>query len=90
MAIDGALRDKLEPETKLVARYKGKEHRAEVVAGEDGKVRAALVGTFADRSLAGCREILLLKGVTLATREDYWVLGAFQDHAGRLGYPVLQ
>lgn len=64
--------------------------RASAPAGEVEKVRAALVETFADRSLADCREILLLKGVTLATREDYWVLGAFQDHAGRLGYPVLQ
>ena len=34
MPIDGALRDKLEPETKLVARYKGAEHTAEGVAGE--------------------------------------------------------
>ena len=42
MAIDGALRDKLEPGTKLIARYKGKEHRAEVVAGEEGKVRFRL------------------------------------------------
>jgi len=64
--------------------------RASAPAGEIEKVRAALVETFDDPSLADCREILLLKGVTPATREDYWVLGAFQDHAGRLGYPVLQ
>jgi hypothetical protein len=32
------MRDKLEPGTVLVARYKGAQHRAEVVAGEDGKV----------------------------------------------------
>jgi hypothetical protein len=31
------MRDKLEPGTVLVARYKGAEHRAEVVGGEDGK-----------------------------------------------------
>jgi hypothetical protein len=31
------MRDKLEPGTVLVARYKGTEHRAEVVAGEEGK-----------------------------------------------------
>jgi ABC-type phosphate/phosphonate transport system substrate-binding protein len=59
-------------------------------AGEIEKVRAALVETFGDPSLADCRETLLLKGVALASREDYWVLGAFQDHAGRLGYPELR
>jgi ABC-type phosphate/phosphonate transport system substrate-binding protein len=64
--------------------------RVAAPAGEIGKVRAAIVETFDDPSLADCRETLLLKGVTLATREDYWVLGAFQDHAGRLGYPVLR
>ncbi len=43
MAIDGAQRGKLEPGTKLVARHKGTEHRAEVVAGDqDGKVRYRL------------------------------------------------
>ncbi|MHA1528291.1 MAG: phosphate/phosphite/phosphonate ABC transporter substrate-binding protein [Alphaproteobacteria bacterium] len=64
--------------------------RASATADEIGKVRAAIVETFDDPSLADCRDTLLLKGVALATREDYWVLGAFQDHAGRLGYPVLQ
>jgi ABC-type phosphate/phosphonate transport system substrate-binding protein len=64
--------------------------RASAPADEIEKVRAALVETFDDRSLADCREILLLKGVTPATQEDYWVLSAFQDHAGRLGYPVLR
>jgi hypothetical protein len=37
MAIDGGLRDKLASGTVLVARYKGAEHRAEVVRSEDGK-----------------------------------------------------
>ena len=64
--------------------------RASAPAGEIECVRAAIVETFEDRSQADCREILLLKGVTLASREDYWVLGAFQDQAGRLGYPVLR
>ena len=55
MPIDGALRDKLEPETKLVARYKGAEHTAEVVAGEDGKVRYRLADgrEFTSPSAAG-------------------------------------
>jgi len=64
--------------------------RAAAPAGEVEKARAALLETFDDPSLADCRDTLLLKGVTPATREDYWVLGAFQDHAGRLGYPILQ
>ncbi len=46
--------------------------------------------TFDDRSLADCRETLMLMGVRFATPEDYWVLDAFQDYADRLGYPVLQ
>jgi len=64
--------------------------RVSTPAEEIEKVRAALVETFDDRSLADCRETLLLKGVTLATQEDYWVLDAFQDYADRLGYPVLR
>ena len=42
MPIDGGMRDKLQPGTKLVATYKGTERRAEVIAGEDGKVRFRL------------------------------------------------
>jgi hypothetical protein len=38
MPIDGGLRDKLEAATILVAKYKGVEHRAEVVKGEEGKM----------------------------------------------------
>jgi Restriction Enzyme Adenine Methylase Associated/Protein of unknown function (DUF2924) len=41
MPIDGGFRDKLEPGTILVARYKGEEHAAEVTA-EDGKTRFRL------------------------------------------------
>ena len=37
MPIDGGLRDKLEPGTVLVAKYKGTEHTAEVVVDEAGK-----------------------------------------------------
>ena len=32
----------LEPGTKLIARYKKEEYRAEVIAGEEGKVRYRL------------------------------------------------
>ena len=38
MPIEGGLRGKLAPGTVLVARYKGAEHTAEVVPGEEGKV----------------------------------------------------
>ena len=43
MPIDGGLRDKLEPGTVLVAKYKGAEHQAEVIEGEDGKTLYRLV-----------------------------------------------
>jgi hypothetical protein len=42
MPIEGGLRGKLEPGTVLVARYKGAEHTAEVVSGEEGKARYRL------------------------------------------------
>jgi len=42
MPIDGGLRDKLATGTVLVAKYKGTEHRCEVVTGEDGKRRFRL------------------------------------------------
>ncbi len=42
MPIDGGLRDKLAAGTVLVAKYKGTEHRCEVVTGEDGKRRFRL------------------------------------------------
>ena len=42
MPIDGGLREKLATGTVLVAKYKGAEHRATVVAGADGKRRFRL------------------------------------------------
>lgn len=54
------------------------------------RIRAALVETFEDRSLAECREVLLLKGIALTSIEDYSVLDTYQSHADGLGYPVLQ
>src|SRR5437899_312233 len=55
MAIDGGMRDKLEPGTKLIARYKGEQHVAEVVEGEEGKVyfRLADGRQFKSPSAAG-------------------------------------
>jgi hypothetical protein len=55
MPIDGGARNKLEAGTVLVARYKGAEHRVEVVAGDDGKVRFRLADgrEFKSPSAAG-------------------------------------
>ncbi len=55
MAIDGGQRDKLGVGTRLVARYKGVEHVAEVVTDEAGKTRYRLADgrTFKSPSAAG-------------------------------------
>ena len=55
MAIDGGLRNKLAVGTRLVARYKGAEHTAEVVNGEEGKTRYRLANgrEFKSPSAAG-------------------------------------
>ena len=55
MAIEGGMRDKLAVGTKLVARYRGVEHTAKVVAGEGGKVRFRLADgqEFKSPSAAG-------------------------------------
>ncbi len=42
MAIAGGLRKQLKPGTQLVGRYKGAEHRAQVVEGDDGKTHYRL------------------------------------------------
>ena len=82
MPIDGALRDKLEPETKLVARYKGAEHTAEVVAGEDGEVRYRLADgrEFTSPSAAG-RAVM---GGTACNGWRFWsVAGDKPKQSGR-------
>jgi len=55
MAIDGALRKQLTPGIRLVAKYKGAEHTAEVVAGNEGKLRFRLADgrQFESPSAAG-------------------------------------
>jgi hypothetical protein len=54
MAIDGGMRSNLEPGMRLVAKYKGEQHIAEVVEGEEGKVRFRLDGReFKSPSAAG-------------------------------------
>lgn len=53
--IDGGLRAKIKPGAELVARYKGVEHTAEVVAGEKGKLHFRLADgrEFKSPSAAG-------------------------------------
>ena len=55
MAIDGKLRDRLQPGSRLVARHRGVDHTAEVVAGAEGKRRYRLADgrEFKSPSAAG-------------------------------------
>lgn len=55
MPIEGGLREKLEPGTILVAKYKGAEHTAEVIADEEEKAgyRLADGREFKSPSAAG-------------------------------------
>ena len=55
MAIDGGMRAKLEAGMRLTAKYKGEQHTAELVAGEDGKLlfRLADGRDFKSPSAAG-------------------------------------
>jgi Restriction Enzyme Adenine Methylase Associated len=55
MPIDGGTRNKLVAGMRLVARYKGTQHMAEVVMGEDGKIRFRLADgrEFKSPSAAG-------------------------------------
>jgi len=53
------------------------------------RVRTALVQTFEDPGLADCRAQLLLGGLTLSQREDYWVMEAFRDHASKHGLSMV-
>ena len=55
MAIEGGMRKQLKVGMRLVARYKGVDHVAEVIAGPDGKVQFRLVDgrTFKSPSAAG-------------------------------------
>src|SRR5829696_2553837 len=71
MAIDGGLRDKLQPGTRLWARYRGAEFVAEVMVGEDDKRRYRLEDgrEFKSLSAAGsavmggiaCKRLALLE-----------------------------
>jgi hypothetical protein len=55
MAIDGGVRKQLKPGTTLIGRYKGTEHRAQVVEGDKGKTQYRLADgrEFGSPSAAG-------------------------------------
>jgi len=70
------------PAPPLVTRARADE---DVVA----RLRAALVATFGDPTLAAARENLLLAGVEILPPAAYLRIGAFERCAARHGYPVL-
>jgi len=63
---------KLKPGTKLVAKYRGREHRAKVVAGKDGRVRYRLADgrEFKTPSAAGSA----LMGGTACNGRRFWMV----------------
>lgn len=74
MAIDGGLRGKLVVGTRLVARYKGVDHSAEVAAGEDGKVRYRLADGREFKSLSAAASAVM--GGIAANGWRWWSLDA--------------
>ena len=52
-------------------------------------IQNALLDTFNDPALAGCRARLLLKSLSLVRREDYWLHEAFKDYALKQGLPMV-
>lgn len=64
--------------------------RANLPDNEVKKITCALVETFDEPTLAGCRAQLLLTGLTLASQEDYWILEAYKDQTAKHGFPSLQ
>ena len=68
---------KLKPGTRLVARHKGKDHRCEVVAGEEGRVRYRLADgrEFSSPSSAGSA----VMGGVACNGWRFWSLAADND-----------
>ncbi len=64
--------------------------RSDLPADEVEAIRRSLFELFEDRSLVGCRDAMLLKRLAPATRDDYWLVGAFEDYAAKAGYERLQ
>ena len=78
MPIDGGLRDKLATGTEFVAKYKGTEHRCEVVTGEDGKRRFRLADgrEFKSPSSAGSA----VMGGTACNGWRFWSVAGASPH----------
>ena len=62
---------------------------ADMPEADIASVRRALARVFADPALADTRTALLLRGVTMSERRDYWVMEAFRSHALERGFPML-
>jgi hypothetical protein len=86
MPIDGGLREKLATGAVLVAKYKGTEHRATVVAGEDGKRRFRLADgqEFKSPSSAGSA----VMGGVACNGWRFWSLEAAPAKRGKTPKPA--
>ena len=67
----------LEPGTKLIARYKKEEYRAEVIAGEEGKVKYRLADGQEFKSLSSA-------GTAITTKAcNGWVFWSIETGEGQ-------
>ena len=80
------MRDKLEPGIVLVARYKGAEHRAEVIRGEDGKTRYRLADGREFKSPSAAASAVM--GGVAANGWRFWSLQGDTPHADARAAPV--
>jgi hypothetical protein len=80
------MRDKLEAGTVLVAKYKGAEHRAEVVAGEDGKMLFRLADGRQFKSPSSAASAVM--GGIAANGWRFWSLEADTSTADAKRAPV--
>ena len=83
MAIDGGLRKQLKPGAELIGRYRGAEHRAQLVEGADGRVRYRLADgrEFTSPSAAGSA---VMGGVAC----NGWRFWSLVDGAGAAARPA--
>ena len=86
MAIDGGMRGSLKPGMRLVATYRKSEHAAEVVMGEDGKIRFRLSDgrEFASPSAAGSA----VMGGIACNGWRFWSLAAAEAEAAPAKAPA--
>ena len=53
-------------------------------------ITATLFDLFADPTLIGCLDVMMLQRICPASREDYWIINAFEQHASMAGYAELR